>query len=120
MKHEPDTLWLQPGQPQSIHVARDSHVLVDRGGVSIVLPSEGWMALGLRATVTVPAGSAQPMRRAGWIELTALGPRPAQVRLLGARPRGLHHLGPLARLGGDQPGEGWRPARACGRAARCP
>ncbi|HEY0819149.1 MAG TPA: hypothetical protein VGD46_10250 [Rhizobacter sp.] len=101
--HEAHTLRLQPGQPQSVWMERDTHVLVERGGVAITLPPEGWFSLGLSMTVTVSAGSAQALPRAGWLRLEALGPRSAQVRLLGERPLGHPGRGPLSVPGGDAP-----------------
>ncbi len=40
MKTDTEPCWLQPGQPQSLWMERDAHVLVERGGVSITLPPD--------------------------------------------------------------------------------
>lgn len=97
MRIEPPQGWLQPGQPQQIWMERDSHVLVERGSVSITLPPNGWLGFGPQATVTAPAGSAQLVRRAGWVRLEAAGRRAAEVRLiapLAANAGGHRHLWP--------------------------
>ncbi|MGY4828112.1 hypothetical protein ACVNIS_05995 [Sphaerotilaceae bacterium SBD11-9] len=119
--------WLQPGQPQWMWMERDAHLLVQRGVVAMVLPHAWWADAADRTAITVSAGSARGLRRGGWVQLEALGGRSAEVlsiapatqpdrglgawwasasaALFGPRARRLHHLGPLARLGGNEAGE---------------
>jgi hypothetical protein len=88
MNTEPERRWLQPGQPQSLWMERGTHLLVQRGGATIVLPAPGWFGFGSQVTITLPAGSAHQLRHGGSVRLEATGPRSAEVLLIAPQPHG--------------------------------
>jgi mannose-6-phosphate isomerase-like protein (cupin superfamily) len=82
MNTEPQRRWLQPGQAQSLWLERGTHLLVQQGRATFVLPAQGWLGLGPQVTLTLPAGSAHQLRDGGSVRLEAAGSRSAVVLLI--------------------------------------
>lgn len=85
MTTAPDEIWLQPGRPHTAWMPRGAHLLVQRGGVTLVAPSGDWLDPGQVMQTTLPAGCAHHVRHGGWVRLEAMGLRPAQVRCIGPK-----------------------------------